>query len=172
MMYGEVVQFLQKMKLVVGLGNPGEDYKNTRHNVGSMVVAELQKTKLPNVALRTSDVFMNASGEFVNSLITKYKLEPKDIYIIHDDLDILLGDFKIQFGKGPKDHNGVKSIDNEIGTDQYWHVRVGIDNRPLDNRPMGEEYVLQNFSDEEWEKLNSIIKNICKKLETLLKVTN
>lgn len=153
------------MKLIIGLGNSGISYLNTRHNVGYIFVDELQKNKLPNnVVVRKTDTFMNESGSFVLPLYTKYNIQNTDLYIIHDDLDIPIGSYKIQFGRGPKDHNGIKSVDNSLGTDEYWHVRIGVDNRPLDNRPMGEEYVLQNFSDEERIILDKVIKEACHKL--------
>ena len=155
------------MKLIVGLGNPGSGYVGTRHNVGHMVIEVLQGLKLPKDAvLKKSDTYMNQSGEFVKSQVDKYKVKDNDLYIIHDDLDILLGEYKIQFGRGPKDHNGLKSVNDAMSTDQYWHVRVGVDNRPRDNRPMGEEYVLQNFSDEEMVTLNRVILEVCHKLIT------
>ncbi len=156
------------MKLIMSIGNPGSAYLSTRHNAGFLVVEALQNSKLPkDVMLRKSDVFMNESGTFVKKLVDNYKLNLNDLYVIHDDLDIKLGEYKIQFGRGPKDHNGLKSIDEELDTDQYWHVRIGIDNRPLDNKPMGEEYVLQNFSDEERKTLDRVIKEVCKKLAML-----
>ena len=166
------------MKLVVGLGNPGLEYRNTWHNAGVHAVKELKrlqkKGKLPrSVILRGSDVFMNTSGSFVADLVKKYDIKLQDLYIIHDDLDIRLGsDSKIQFGRGPKDHNGLKSVDEALGSDQYWHVRIGVDDRPEDNRPMGEEYVLQNYSDKERQILGDSIKLVCKKLAILLKNTN
>ena len=153
------------MELIIGLGNPGSSYVNTRHNTGSLVVDELQKVKLPKgVVLRKSGVFMNDSGVFVKKLVNQYKVDLSDLYVIHDDLDIKLGEYKIQLGHSPKDHNGIKSVDMELGSDQYWHVKIGIDNRPLDGRPMGIEYVLQNFSDEEREVLDSVVKEACHKL--------
>jgi PTH1 family peptidyl-tRNA hydrolase len=156
------------MRLVIGLGNPGSGYQNTRHNAGFLVLDELKKLKSTNLQIYKSTNFMNESGEFVGHLLSKYPSIPvSSIYIVHDDLDIPLGSYKIQFGRGPKDHNGLKSVDEALGTDQYWHIRVGVDNRPLDNRPMGEEYVLQNFSDEEKLVLDKVIKEVCKKLATL-----
>ncbi len=155
------------MKLIVGLGNPGASYVNTRHNAGFFVVTELDNQKLPrDFVVKRSDVFMNDSGTSIKKLVEKYNLDLSNLYIIHDDLDIKLGEYKIQFGKGPKDHNGIKSVDEALGTDQYWHVRIGVDNRPLDGRPMGIEYVLENFTDEEKETLNKVIKEVCKKLVT------
>jgi len=147
------------MKLIIGLGNPSESYVNTRHNVGHLFVDELKNHNLPNgVTLKKSDTFMNESGDFVKKMTDQYKLDLSDLFIVHDDLDIKLGEYKIQFGRGPKDHNGLGSVNDALGTDQYWHIRMGVDNRPLDNRPLGTEYVLQNFSDEEKEVLDKVIK--------------
>lgn len=158
------------MKLIVSIGNPGVAYANTRHNAGFLVVEALQNSKLPkDVVLRKSDVFMNESGTFVKKLVNNYKLDLNSLYVIHDDLDIKLGEYKIQFGRGPKDHNGLKSIDEELGTDQYWHVRVGVDNRPLDGRVMGEEYVLQNFSGEEKEMINKTTKEVANNILKTIK---
>jgi PTH1 family peptidyl-tRNA hydrolase len=159
------------MKLVVGLGNPGVRYENTRHNAGFFVAERLQESKYPKgVVVKRSDVFMNDSGKFVEKLLGDGRIQESDLYVIHDDLDIRLGEYKIQFGKGPKDHNGLKSVDDELGTDQYWHVRVGVDNRDSSNRVDGEEYVLQNFSMEENVVLEGIVKKVvqdlCKKLAT------
>ena len=161
------------MKLIVGLGNPGTKYGSTRHNVGHLVVDELQKTKLPkNIVVKKSDKFMNESGSCVSVVLHEYKVNPSDLYIIHDDLDIPLGSYKIQFGKGPRDHNGLKSIDESLGTDQYWHVRIGVDNRKSDNRTPGEEYVLEDFIGDERIILDKTIKEACKKLVTSLQNTN
>ncbi len=158
------------MRLIVGLGNPGNKYTNTRHNIGFVVADALQKKNLPDGIIKKSDVFMNDSGSFTLSQCTKYKIQPSDLFIIHDDLDIKLGEYKIQLGHSPKDHNGTKSIDESLGTDQYWHVKMGIDNRPLDARPMGIEYVLQNFNDEERTIMDRVVKEavseLCKKLAT------
>jgi PTH1 family peptidyl-tRNA hydrolase len=163
------------MKLIVGLGNPGEEYKNTRHNAGFLVAEALtaqiskSKSQVPNkFKIFKSDKFMNESGSFVKNLFDKYELNPSDLYIVHDDLDIKLGEFKIQLGHGPKDHNGLNDVYQKLGSDEFWHIRVGIDNRPLDNKPMGIEYVLQNFTDEEKKIIDGVVQKICKKLDTLL----
>lgn len=159
--------YLIKMKIIIGLGNPGTDYANTRHNVGHMVIEELQKEKLPSgLMVKKTATFMNDSGSDVLIAVNKHKVSLQNLYVVHDDLDIKLGEYKLQFGRGPKDHNGLKSVDEKLGTDEYWHVRVGVDNRPMDSRPMGEEYVLQNFSDEERVVIERVIKEVCKKLVT------
>lgn len=158
------------MKLIIGLGNPGKDYEKTRHNVGYMVVDKILKSKsktLTKFKIFKSQNFMNDSGVFVKSLYTKYDIQNTDLYVIHDDLDIKLGEYKIQFGRGPKDHNGIESVERELGTKDFWRVRVGVDNRPLDNRPMGVEYVLQNFSDSEMVVLTKVIKEIASKLDNI-----
>jgi peptidyl-tRNA hydrolase, PTH1 family len=158
------------VKLIIGLGNPGGEYVKTRHNAGVLVVDELLKNKknvFTDFLIKKSDVFMNDSGNFVKKLVDQYNLDLSNLYIVHDDLDIKLGEYKIQFGRGPKDHNGIKSIDGALGTDQYWHVRIGVDNRSLDARSLGIEYVLEEFSDEERKVLEGVVKDVCKKLATL-----
>ncbi|HUC95200.1 MAG TPA: aminoacyl-tRNA hydrolase [Candidatus Saccharimonadales bacterium] len=157
------------MKLIIGLGNPGERYKNTRHNAGFLVADELQKMKLPvGVVVRKSDTFMNDSGSFVKKIVDKYKPDLSDLYIIHDDLDIPLGSYKIQFGVGPKVHNGVNSVEIELGAKDFWRIRVGVDSRNPNDRTSGEEYVLQDFSEEEKKILDGIIEKICKETNHLL----
>lgn len=155
------------MKLIVGLGNPGNKYKNNRHNVGFMVADELAKLNLPDVVLFKPQKFMNRSGVAVKNCLKKYmgkREEPilRFLFVVHDDLDIELGKFKISFGKGPKVHNGLRSIYEQLGTKDFWHVRVGIDNRAATGfRGTGEEYVLENFRPEE----RKVIKNICQELK-------
>jgi len=157
------------MKLIIGLGNPGGEYVNTRHNAGYLLVDRLLKIQLPkDVMVKKTGVYMNDSGSFVKNLTDKYKLGLSDLYIIHDDLDIKMGDSKIQLGHGPKDHNGLNDIYEKLGSDEFWHVRIGIDNRPLDNKPMGIEYVLQNFTEEERKTLDAVIEKICKEINRLL----
>jgi PTH1 family peptidyl-tRNA hydrolase len=155
------------MRLIVGLGNPGKDYKNTRHNIGHLVVDALNKKPLPSGFIaKKSNCFMNQSGEFVKKLVEQYHSNPSDLWVIHDDLDIPLGGFKIQKGKGPKLHYGINSIEDKLGTDEFWRVRVGVDNRNPEDRTPGEEYVLQDFTQEELKLLKPVIEQICKKLAT------
>lgn len=156
------------MKLIIGLGNFGEKYKNTRHNVGQMTICKLQSiSKNTNIILKISDKFMNDSGEFVIKQLKEHKLETSNLYIIHDDLDIPLGKYKIQFGKGPREHNGINDIQEKLGTNDFWYVRVGVDNRNPENRIPGEQYVLEDFTNEEKVILKATIEKICKKLVTL-----
>ncbi|KKQ42921.1 MAG: Peptidyl-tRNA hydrolase [Microgenomates group bacterium GW2011_GWC1_37_8] len=188
-------------KLTVGLGNPGEKYTNTRHNVGFMVIdaiasqisnfqfpisnwAESRNAKALYCSARIKGkeiefvkpwTFMNQSGLSVRYAYKKHSLKPDDLYVIHDDLDLRLGTYKIQKGVGPKLHNGIDSIERELGTKVFWRVRVGVDNRqasgpggPPDRR--GEQYVLQDFTGEEFEILNSTIENIVKDILSKLAV--
>lgn len=185
------------MKLIIGLGNPGEEYKNTRHNAGFFVAETLSakirnsKSQSPNkrvhhfvgkILIFKSKNFMNESGSFINELIHWYKVEAKNLYVIHDDLDIPLGKFKIQFGRGPKDHNGVLDIEDKLGTKDFWRVRIGIENRHseitenISRVPMrgvkgslieGEKYVLQEFTEEERAILDRVIKKVASKLDNI-----
>lgn len=174
------------MKLIVGLGNPGEKYKNNRHNVGFMVADKIvtsnkaQVTRssdeklvtcymLPNreTILAKPQTFMNGSGKAVQALVKWYKVKPDDLYVVHDDLDIPLGGYKIQKGKGPELHYGVNSVDEALGTKDYWRVRVGVDNRDPQNRISGEQYTLEDFTGEELTILNAVVEKIVKELQLL-----
>ncbi len=157
------------MRLIIGLGNPGKEYLSTRHNAGYLFVDRLLKTKLPeDVITKKSDVFMNESGSFVKAQFTRYRLQSTDLYIAHDDLDIPLGSYKIQFGTGPKVHNGVNSIERELGTKDFWRVRIGVDNRKPNAKTQGEEYVLCDFTEEERKTFNGVLEKICKEINHLL----
>ncbi|MFH0942965.1 MAG: aminoacyl-tRNA hydrolase [Candidatus Beckwithbacteria bacterium] len=157
------------MKLIVGLGNPGEKYKNNRHNVGFMVVDELAKLNFPGVVLFKPQKFMNRSGKEVKKQLRINKVRNLVyLYVVHDDLDIPLGQFKIS-QKGPKVHNGIKSVDEQLGFNNYWHVRVGIDNRrETGYQGSGEDYVLENFRPEEREVVKKVLEEILKQLGKLM----
>ncbi|MBI3385677.1 aminoacyl-tRNA hydrolase [Candidatus Gottesmanbacteria bacterium] len=133
------------MKLIVGLGNPGEKYASTRHNIGFMVVEHLahelggkailwhEEAKHHALIARTADVllvkpttFMNASGVAVASVANYYKIAPSDIWAIHDDLDLPIGKIRIRTGGSSAGHNGIESIMREIKTDTFTRFRLGI----------------------------------------------
>lgn len=163
------------MKLIVGLGNPGEKYRLNRHNVGYMVIDKLSQTlnsksqilKKSKIKIFKSQSFMNDSGSFVKKMLTDYGLQTTDLYIIHDDLDIKLGEWKIQVGKGPKEHGGINDIEQKLGTKDFTRIRIGVDNRKPEFKVSGEEYVLEDFTKGEREILDKVTDEICKKLETL-----
>lgn len=151
------------MKVIIGLGNPGVKYLNNRHNVGHIVIDELKYTNSKDKILK-SDKFMNDSGLFLKKVKEKYpKMSLSDLYIIHDDLDIPLGAFKIQFGKGPKGHNGIIDIEEKLSTSDFWRVRVGVDPTSRDAL-RGEQLVLSDFTTEEKLILDRVIKQICNQL--------
>lgn len=172
------------MKLIVGLGNPGEGYSKTRHNVGFMVVDRLvEKLNAPDwtaskkfeaeltikddLVIVKPTTFMNASGKSVRKLARHHKIEPKDIWVIHDDLDISLGEYKVQKGKGPREHKGIGSVEKELGKESFWRVRVGVDNRG-EEKTLGERYVLEKFKEEELVTIESKVDEIADRLIGLL----
>lgn len=175
------------MKLIVGLGNPGEQYKHNRHNIGFVVaerVGELldidgwsvNKRFMGEVAERDKlilikpNTFMNESGKAVSAISRFYKIKSEDIYIIHDDLDIMLGSYKLQHGKAPKMHNGLLSVEQSLGTNKYWNVRVGVENREVrGNKGVpGVIYSLQDFSPDERDIVASVVSEVAADLLTRL----
>ena len=170
------------MKLIVGLGNPGEKYKNNRHNVGYMFIdymvkwlncymakktksyLTMQPSNYPTILLAKPQTFMNLSGKAVNQLSKVYGLKSNNLIVAHDDLDIPLGKFKIQNGIGPKLHNGIESIENALGKKDFWRVRIGVDNRQQIGWDDGETYVLQNFLPEEKKIILSVFPKIVNRL--------
>jgi PTH1 family peptidyl-tRNA hydrolase len=154
------------MKLIVGLGNPGEKYESTRHNMGFMVVDEVAKLhettfRLENqyhaqnadfnvgeerVKLVKPQTFMNNSGESVELMRNYYKLDTEDIWVVHDDVDLEFGKVKIQLGGSSAGHKGIESIIHHLNTEAFWRIRVGVgrsEQIPTD------EWVLKNFENKE-----------------------
>lgn len=148
------------MKLIVGLGNPGEEYSETRHNVGYMFIDYISNLgKLPHeYRFLKPNTYMNNSGEEVAREMQYYRLSAGDIIVVHDDLDIPLGMWKHQVGVGPKLHNGVESVEKHVKTKDFVRIRVGIENRS--EKIPGDVYVLQRFNKEELEKLQVVFKEI------------
>jgi PTH1 family peptidyl-tRNA hydrolase len=161
------------MKLIVGLGNPGRDYVNNRHNVGFKCVdlfarehgipltqrgarsklgtGEIAGTK---AVLAKPQTFMNLSGEAVSALVRRYKLSPEDILVIHDDLDLPLGKIRIREKGSSGGHNGLKSIIARLGTRDFPRIRVGIAPAESSNGAAAPEvdaveHVLSDFTDAE-----------------------
>ncbi len=184
---GEGRGYNERMKLIVGLGNPGEKYQNNRHNVGFGVVDKLQNDLgLSTYELRKKfealvvegrelmlvkpQTFMNDSGKAVAAIKNFYKIDLDDIYIVHDDLDIALGNYKIQHGKGPQVHNGLLSIEEKLGTDQFWNIRVGVENRAVrGNKGVpGVVYSLQDFTLPERKIVDTVVAQVAGDLLTRL----
>ena len=172
------------MMLFVGLGNPTADSQNNRHNIGFKMIDAInqkfnlskQKPKFKGL-LTTGNIgdkkiyaikpltFMNNSGICIRELIEYFKMNSNDVIVFHDDLDIDLGKIKAKFGGSSAGHNGIESIDKFIGKD-YSRVRIGI-GKP-DTKINTSDYVLNDFSDEEKEKLETITENIIESLSILL----
>ncbi|MBP9829223.1 MAG: aminoacyl-tRNA hydrolase [Proteobacteria bacterium] len=171
------------MLLCVGLGNPGQQYLMTRHNIGFMVVdavslnynfpifrkkfqSEFSERKIRdvNIGLIKPQTFMNLSGVSVQSAMAFYKLKPEQIIVIHDDLDLIPGQIKVKFGGGSGGHNGLKSIDQAIGNG-YWRLRLGIGHPGV--KHLVAPHVLSPFlpADHEWLKI--LLQKIAQEFEHL-----
>ena len=172
------------MLLLVGLGNPNPNDSNNRHNVGFLVIDAInakfklskQKPKFKGL-LTTGKIndqkvfaikpltFMNNSGICIKELIEYFKIEVKDVFVFHDDMDIDIGKVKAKIGGSNAGHNGIDSIDKNIGKN-YSRVRIGI-GRPKKNST-GIDHVLDNFSADEKQNIERVTKNIIDSLSTLI----
>ena len=130
--------------------------------------AEMIQTK--EFILVKPQTYINHSGIAVAKICHFYKVKYEDLYIVHDDLDIKLGSYKIQHGKGPKVHNGLTSVEEQLGTDKFWNVRIGVENRDVRGNTgiPGVVYSLQNFTSEERIIVEGVIVNICRDLSGIL----
>ncbi|OGH24510.1 MAG: aminoacyl-tRNA hydrolase [Candidatus Levybacteria bacterium RIFCSPLOWO2_01_FULL_39_24] len=196
------------MKLIVGLGNPGEKYEKTRHNLGFMIVEHFLKdfqdientlwensgkfksdiaqiewqrrshrsgqASLEKVILVKPKTYMNNSGMAVRLVADFYRVNPSDIWVIHDDIDLPLGAMKIRFGGASAGHHGVESIIEHLGTDKFWRFRMGtgLGNHKSNIKDQKfrnvEDFVLSNFSGSEKGKLKALIKRGVKAIEESL----
>lgn len=168
------------MKLIVGLGNPGLKYKKTRHNVGFKALDYLQKEnnfpKFKFVKKFKADIsegmfneerailakpqtFMNTSGQAVKALVNFYKLDLKNLIVVHDDFDLPVGEFKVSENSSSAGHNGVKSIIHELVTQDFIRVRVGI--KPSASQEMEtKDFVLAKFTKQEKILIEQAIKKV------------
>ena len=172
------------MLLLVGLGNPGSNSLNNRHNIGFKIIDAVnahfklskQKPKFKGL-LTTGNIeskkiyaikpltFMNNSGTAIKELIDYFKIEAKDVFVFHDDMDIDFGKIKAKFGGSSAGHNGIESIDKFIGKD-YSRVRIGI-GKPKENIEVG-DFVLQNFDEEELIGIEKISNHINESISILV----
>jgi len=180
------------MKLFVGLGNPESKYDNTRHNIGFAMVdflysewlkkenfdkwgankkfsAEFTVGTVNNekIMLVKPLTYMNNSGVAVQTIANFFKLEPKDIYVFHDELDLKLGDYKIQFNKSSAGHNGVASIIEKLGSQEFTRIRIGIAKEDKQKQGKGADYVLNKFTLMERLKIKEVKKKILEEIKKI-----
>lgn len=166
-----------KPLLVVGLGNPGPEYVGTRHNVGFMAVDAMAGAdaiwRAERNALTTRvdvdgrriifakpQTFMNNSGIAVRALMDFYKIPLENLTVIHDDMDITVGDCRTKVGGGSAGHNGIRSIDTHVGR-EYRRIRIGVGHpRDFDLRINPADWVLGRFGTDHMQKISTVISNI------------
>lgn len=164
------------ISLILGLGNVGSKFITTRHNSGFLFLDKLAETwqtpnwkettklhsyttKAQSTILAKPNTMMNSSGKAASALLHYFQVEPESMLLVYDDLDITLGEYKLQFARFPKMHNGVKSVNQFLGRQNYWHLRLGIDNREAKGNAEipGEKYALEKFSTEEFQLIQTTI---------------
>ncbi len=177
------------MKLIVGLGNPGKQYKKTRHNVGFIILDSLQKelsgsdwTLSKKFNAEISDIgqgedktilakpmtFMNNSGQAVGLIMNYYKIKPDNLVVVHDDKDIKLGEIKMQSNKNHAGHNGIKSIIEHIGTKNFMRLRIGVASENKRKMSDTSRFVLGKFGLFEKKKLEEITKKSIAEIKKLV----
>lgn len=176
------------MKLIVGLGNPGREYESTRHNIGFMMIdkytlfkniANKWNYKFNGLYLETNlfgekviflkpQSYMNLSGTVVKRFIDYYKIDVADILVISDDLDLNIGNFKIKDKGSSGGHNGLKDIENSIGTSEYKRLKIGINNdKNIDTK----DYVLGKISKEYLKRYDDLFNFLCTVLDDYFNIS-
>lgn len=174
------------MKLIIGLGNPGPEYLNSRHNLGFMVLDRLHahykfenwKSKFngmyaskrfgsEKIILVKPQTYMNLSGFCVAKFMQFFKVDDGDIFVIYDDIDLGFGNKKLKQGGGDAGHKGVRSISQHLGTKNFNRIRIGI-GRPKEKKDVS-SFVLSNFSTTEMDSAQTLIKNLCEDFENIIK---
>lgn len=179
------------MKLIIGLGNPGKEYQSTRHNVGFLVIdalaerygGTLQKETKWNaligevtiederIVLMQPQTFMNNSGESVGSYVRYYQIDPSDVWVLSDDLDLPFGLVRMRAEGSSGGHNGLKSITASLGSEAYGRIRVGIGRgEETDSSSEAAIYVLQPFTDRELRHLGKINETLCREIARMIKM--
>lgn len=176
-------------KLIVGLGNPGEEYEITRHNAGFLFVdyfvkkhkfekpalkdkllAEISEGKIEKtkIILAKPQTFMNKSGQSVALIAKFYKIKPKDIIVAHDDSDLVFSQTKNSFNRSSAGHKGIESIFKTLKTEEIWRTRIGIQPSARKHVPAA-DLVLRKFTPKEQKELPKIFKQLMEKMEQVLK---
>jgi PTH1 family peptidyl-tRNA hydrolase len=171
------------MKLILGLGNKGEEYAKTRHNVSWILFDEIFGTdgwdfsKYSNsdfkkdfwgdeeIGISKPQTFMNKSGETLSYISKKNNLKGEEIMVVYDDIDLELGTIRISFDKGDAGHNGIKSLVDHFKSKAFVRVRIGIADNDLSKKMERNKFVLANFKDEELD----VVKKLAPKVEQILK---
>lgn len=176
------------MYIIAGLGNPGREYEHTRHNVGFLAIEAVHKAfatdwhlsdwyddrkhhaliadgrvrRDERVLLLKPQSFMNRSGEIIAPILSWHKATPEQLIVVHDDLDIPLGEMRVQFDRTAAGHNGIRSLIEALGTKAFWRIRIGIGRNP---DIATEEYVLQRFSALEKLAIRDILRQLPSELQ-------
>lgn len=170
--------YYEIMKLVVGLGNPGKEYENTRHNTGRILVEMIEKKlnkegEKKKIKFLTPNTFMNNSGKAVAPLI-KTKKDLKDLVVIYDDIDLPLGKMKISFNRSSGGHNGLGSVIKALKSEEFLRIRIGISPETPSGKlrkPKGEKailnFLLGEFKKSELETIKKLSKKVTEAVEMI-----
>ncbi len=174
------------MYIIIGLGNPGKQYISTRHNIGFDAITRISDDyNIPlnirkhkaicgtgyiegqKVLLAQPQTYMNLSGESVRALVDFYKVSSEDIIVIYDDVDLDVGQLRIRQRGSAGGHNGIKSIIQHLGTQEFPRIRIGVGNKPKEWDLV--DYVMSKFSDSENTLMRQALKNVSEATKTMIR---
>lgn len=174
------------MYIIIGLGNPGKQYISTRHNIGFDAITRISDDyNIPlnirkhkaicgtgyiegqKVILAQPQTYMNLSGESVRALVDFYKVSSEDIIVIYDDVDLDVGQLRIRQRGSAGGHNGIKSIIQHLGTQEFPRIRIGVGNKPKEWDLV--DYVMSKFSDSENTLMRQALKNVSEATKTMIR---
>ncbi len=172
-----------KIKLIVGLGNPGTKYEKNRHNVGFILLEKLRQEKdfgefemkekfqaeicekmenSQKIILAKPQTFMNNSGQSVRKILDFYKIPLENLTVIHDDLDLEIGNFKISTDSRAAGHNGIQSIIDRVGSQKFTRIRIGVEKKGgrSERLESGRDFVLKDFEKDELSQIEDVFEKI------------
>ena len=158
-----------KLKAIFGIGNPGLEHKNTYHNAGFLFIDYLKKDSEISSKFRLlkSNVFMNDSGKAIQKILNWFKVEPKDLIVVHDEVALDLGKIRVSFNSGAGGHHGIEStIQMLSGTEEFTRLRIGVGPDPGGDKRA--DYVLRKFSTQEEPFIKQVVNVSLQAIETII----
>ena len=163
----KLIEVKNKNIYIFSLGNPGAEYKYTRHNAGRIVCDEIIKARLlEDIKYFEPDTYMNLTGKYIKEKLRYANKENLKVVIVYDDIDLAVGDIKMSFARSSGGHNGVESVIKELGTKDFYRLRIGIGGKPIKEMLL-QDYVLSKLKEDEIKILKSLKDKVIEKIKEI-----